>query len=620
MNSGLRIATFATALSACLGGAWLLYAQAPSPAAPPPRMTGTELGFRTFQTQCMTCHGNPNVPQAPSPAAIREMTPERIYDALTTGPMKVQGQALSDSEKRTLALFMSGRPLGSVEQGDAKKMPNPCPANPPLANPSGSAAWNGWGANPGNTRFQSEKAAGLTPAQAAGLKVKWAFGFPTGISAFGQPSVVSGRVFVGADTGFVYSLDAASGCVYWSYQAKGSVRNAISVGPVDGQPGAKYALYFGDAHANVYALDAQTGALLWTKQVDQHFTARITGAPALYQGKLYVPVSSSEEFSGSSLDYSCCTFRGSVVALNANTGERIWKTYTIPEAPQPTRKNSKGVQLYAPAGVSVWNTPTVDAQRHAIYFGTGDAETEPASPTSDAVMALDMNTGARLWLYQAHAKDAFLGGCGGPQSTENCPTENGPDLDIGNSPILRTLPNGQSVLVVGTKNGDVIALDPDKQGAVLWKVSVAHDDPAAGPGRISGIVWGGAADEEKVYYGLSAGGIVALDLATGKRAWYTQFDTHGARVSNAAATSAIPGVAFVGGTDGMLHAVATQDGHPLWAYDTNKNFMTVNGVKANGGSMSAPGPTIVDGMLFVGAGYGVIGGKPGNVLLAFSPQ
>ena len=216
----------------------------------------------------------------------------------------------------------------------------------------------------------------LTAADVPKLKLKWAFGYPTGVSAFGQPTIASGRVFVGTDTGYVYSLDAKTGCVYWSFQTKGSVRNAISIGPVK-HPTAKYAIYFGDAHSNVYAVNAQNGEQLWTAHVDPHFTARITAAPTLYQNRLYVPVSSSEEFSASTLDYPCCTFRGSVAAYDASTGKEIWHTYVIAEEPQPTRKNSKGIQLYAPAGASVWNSPTVDAKRKAIYFGTGDSETDP---------------------------------------------------------------------------------------------------------------------------------------------------------------------------------------------------------------------------------------------------
>ena len=578
---------------------------------------GTELGFRTFQSQCMSCHGNPNVERAPTPAAIREMTPERIYDALTTGAMKVQGERLSDGEKRTLALFMSGRPMGSIEMGDASRMPNRCAANPRLADPRSEPAWNGWGVDESNSRFQSSEAAGLTAADVPKLKLKWAFGYPTGVSSFGQPTVAAGRVFVGTDIGYVYSLDARTGCVYWSYQTRGSVRNAISIGAVS-NASAQYAIYFGDAHANVYAVDAQTGTELWVKKVDDHFAARITAAPTLYDGRLYVGVSSSEEFSAATPDYPCCTSRGSVVALNAATGGQIWKTYVVDE-PKPTRKNSKGVQLYAPAGGSVWNSPTVDAKRQAIYFGTGDSETEPAAKTSDSVMAVDMKTGKVLWVYQAQEGDVYLSTCA-QKKTENCPAEVGPDLDIGNSPVLRTLASGRSIVVAGTKDGNVFALDPDRKGALVWRTVAAQNAPGTPLQRLNGIVWGGAADQQNIYYGLSGGGMVAIQLATGERAWYTRFDTGTTRVSNAAAASAFPGVALVGGSDGKLHAVSTKDGKQLWEVETAREYETVNKIPAHGGAMGAPGPAIAGGMIFVGSGYGVMGGQAGNVLLAFGVQ
>jgi polyvinyl alcohol dehydrogenase (cytochrome) len=570
---------------------------------------GTEYGFSTFQMKCMSCHGNPKVRRAPSPTAIREMSPERIYQALTTGVMKTQGASLSDDEKKTLALFMSGRPLGSMTLGDAKNMPNHCPSNPPLANQALGASWNGWGIDETNSRFQSAKNAGLVVTDIPKLKLKWAFAFPTGVSSFAQPTVVSGRVFVGSDIGYVYSLDAKTGCVYWSYATKGSVRNAMSVGPAK-HAGAEYAVYFGDAHANVYALDAQSGKELWVKKVENHFTARITAAPTLYAGRLYLGVSSSEEFAAQTPDYPCCTFRGSMVALNAYTGAQVWKTYMV-GSPKPRKKNSNGVQLYAPAGVSVWNSPTVDIKRRAVYFGTGDAETCPAADTSDAVMAVSMDTGKRLWAYQAQAGDCMPdASAGGPQDF--------PDLDIGNSPVLRTLSNGKRVVIVGTKDGYVFALDPDNNGALVWKTEVAGNPK--GTQEPSGIIWGGASDDTNVYYGLSGGGIVAVRLISGECAWFTSFSNGAHSVENVAAASAMPGVAFVGGTDGKLHALRTADGHQIWEYDTAHEYNTVNQVPGKGGAMFAPGPVIAGGMLFVNSGYGVWNGPPGNVVLAFGPE
>ena len=597
---------------ACVGflgvvGAAHTQGQAPTPG--PPRSAGTETGFATFQTRCMSCHGNPNVPRAPQPSAIRQMSPERIYEALTNGPMKSQGDALSEDQRRMVAIFMSGRPFGTLQQGDASQMPNRCPANPPLGAPDAARDWNGWGGNPSNDRFKTRS--GLTAADAPRLKLKWAFGYPGGLSAFGQPTVVAGRVFVGTDTGYVYSLDAKTGCVFWSYQAKGTVRGAVRVAEVKGVKGVRWGVFFGDFHANVYGLDAQTGRQLWTTQVSDHFVARITAGIAAYGGKLFVPVSSSEEFTAASLDYPCCTNRGSVVALDAATGHRLWTAWVV-DKPKPTRKNSRGVQQYAPSGGSVWNSPTVDARRGAIYFGTGDAETDPTPKTTDAVLAVDIRTGRRLWSYQATANDSFLGGCSGAQRTDNCPKVNGPDLDIGDSPVLQTLPGGRRVLVTGTKDGHVFALDPDHGGMLLWNVKVlAKDARAAG-----GVYWGGAADGAKVYYGLSAGAMTAVELKSGRRAWYQPLS----KANNSAATSAIPGVAFEGGMDGVLHALATADGKDLWSFDTSRPFETVNKVEAHGGGLGSAGPTVADGMLFVGSGYAVVGDKTGNVLLAFAPD
>jgi polyvinyl alcohol dehydrogenase (cytochrome) len=634
VNRNLKFAVLAASLGVCLVWASRARAQGPTQAPVPVQSAtqaqaaanlgaGTESGIGVFEQKCMGCHGNPNVPQAPAPSAIRQMSPERIYDALTNGAMKPQGASLSEDQRRMLAVFLSGRPLGSMKEGDAKDMPNQCASNPPLADPSAGPAWNGWGVNMADTRFESAAAAGLAPEQVPNLKLKWAFGFPTGLSAYGEPAIVSGRVFVGSDIGYVYSLSAATGCVYWSYEADGAVRSSVTVAPVQGHGDTKYAAYFGDAHANVYAVDAQNGQQLWKVKVDDHFVARITAAPKVYEGRVYVPVSSSEEFSSASLDYPCCTGRGSIVALDANTGAQIWKTYVV-STPEPTRKNSKGVQQYGPSGGSIWNSPTIDVKRHAIYVGTGDAQSVPVPDTIDAILALDMDTGKIRWSYEATANDAFMGGCNGKARTDNCPPVNGPDQDIGNSPILKDLPDGKSVVIFGTKNGRAIALDPDHNGAVVWLkqvVDIPKGMEHSFMANLNGIVWGGAADDQNVYYGLQSGGLVALNLETGDRVWFTRFPAppH-QRVSNSCAASAIPGVVFVAGSDGKLHAVSASDGHILWEYDTAHPFETVNKVPGKGGAINSIGPAIVNGMLFIGSGYAVTGSNSGNVLLAFSAQ
>jgi polyvinyl alcohol dehydrogenase (cytochrome) len=385
--------------------------------------------------------------------------------------------------------------------------------------------WNGWGADPGNSRYQPAPA--LSADQVPRLELKWAFGFPNAVSAWGQPTVVAGRVFAGVDTGLVYSLDAATGCTYWSFLAGAGVRTAISIGPIKSAGTQSHAAYFGDLKANVYAVDAETGSLVWTKQADPHPRARITGAPALYEGRLYVPVSSLEEGSGASPTYECCTFRGSVVAYDATTGDQIWKSYTIPEPLAPMKKTSSGTQMWGPAGAAVWSSPTIDAAHSLLYVGTGDAYTSPAASSSDAVVAFDLKTGHLAWAKQLTSGDAFLTGTcmqDGPSRSETCPDPEGPDFDFGSSPILRRLPNGRRIIVIGQKSGVGWGLDPDARGAVLWQHRV-------GKGSIAGgIQWGSAADDEQAYFAnadarygpTEAGGLAAVNLQTGQRVWFTR--------------------------------------------------------------------------------------------------
>ncbi len=503
---------------------------------------------------------------------------------------------------RFTLLFLCGVPVLAQNQ---------CAGNPRVSDLSSGPAWNGWGADASNSRFQKES--GLTAEQVPRLRLKWAFGFPGVKSVLGQPSIVAGRVFLGVDTGTVYSLDAATGCLYWSFQADAGVRTAITID-------VRAVAYFGDLKANAYALDASSGKMLWKVHVDEHASARITGGPKVFEGRVYVPVASGEEGAGVNPNYACCTFRGSVVALDAATGRQLWKTYTIAEEPKPTAKNSNGVQRWAPAGGGVWNSPTIDAQRRALYIGTGDAYTEPAPKTTDAIMALDLESGKILWVAQDTENDAWLVGCNGATRPENCPKDLGPDHDFGSPPILKTLPNGSTLLVAGQKSGNVWAHDPDRKGAVVWRTALVGNTKEFG-GK---IVWGGAADEQNAYFGLGTGGIAAVQLRDGERKWFAELKPAPALASHTGQEgplTAISRVVFSGAWDGVLRALSAANGRVLWEYNTVQDYKTVNGVAAKGGSMGAAGPTVAGGMLFVPSGYiGVRNGMPGNVLLAFSVQ
>jgi polyvinyl alcohol dehydrogenase (cytochrome) len=590
-------------------------AQAPAPVQDLNHPQGTNAGIFAFTGNCATCHDTGRN-GAPDRYALNSRTPEEVLAKISTGPHAEYARTLSEFQKRVVAVYVGGRPLGASAAGDATTMKNRCEVAKPFRPFTGSE-WNGWGVDPTNSRFQTNP--GLTAEDTPKLALKWAFGFPYGNSSYGQPSVVGGRVFVGSDTGFVYSLDAESGCVHWSFRAAAGVRTAPTVGP--GRTAGSYLLYFGDIRANVYAVNAETGAVVWRERLDAHPIARVTGAPKLVEGRLYVPLSSLEESGAGNPLYPCCTFRGGIAAYDALTGNRLWKSFTVAQEPRKTRVTSRGTQLWAPAGAGVWSSPTVDLQRRAVYIATGNGYTEPADEASDAVLAFDIETGKRLWVSQVMANDAYVRDCPGiyrpnvpkDNKSETCPDELGPDMDFGNAPILRRLANGKSYIVIGQKDGHAWGLDPDNKGAVVWSRQLGLGWENGG----GGMMWGSAADTRFAYFPVTRTddrlGLAAVNIANGEIAWRAR-----PPVGASAPVTVMPGVVFAGSSTGTVYAFSTIDGRSLWSFDTNRPFDTVNGVPAKGGNINAAGPVVAGGMVFVPSGYSDLGGgNRGNVLLAF---
>jgi len=593
-------------------------------------------GAAVYKAHCASCHDMPTG-RVPAFSALRMMPPAQVMNALETGVMKAQAEGLSSAEKFALVGYIALPP-------NTKKEPMPDSAfcgrsGPGLTDVSKGPRWTGWSTDPTNTRFQDAAAAGIGPGDVPKLKLKWAFGLGDGIVARSQPSIAGGRVFVGSQTGTVYSLDARRGCIYWSFDADNTIRSGIAIGTPTGA-GAKPVAYFADGSARVYAVDGASGKLIWKVHVDDHFAAMVTDTPLLHAGVLYVGVSGSEEALAPLPTYECCTFRGSVVALDAATGKQIWKTYTIADAAQPTKKSKSGAQLHGPSGAGVWSTPTFDERRDTIYVATGDNYSDPPTRTSDALLALDRKSGKILWSRQLTAGDAFNNSCVAPPKT-NCPESEGGDFDFGQPPMLVSLPNGKRALVIGQKSGMAHALDPDQQGEVLWQTR-------AGKGSyLGGSQWGSAADHDNMYVAISdvqivpaidpksplgyslgldakqGGGLHALRLANGQELWNAKpilacGDRKNCSPAQSAAVTAIPGAVFSGSLDGHLRAYSTSNGEVIWDVDTVREYDTVNGVKAHGGSLDGAGPTVAGGMLYVNSGYGQFGGTPGNVLLAFS--
>lgn len=595
------------------------HAFAQTPPQPAPLVVQSPLHWAQH---CASCHEATDNSRAPSREALSQRSTEAIYAAISKGAMAVNAAALNDSQKQAMAIFLSGRPFGSeTGSGAAAAMPNRC--EPGRAGAPGPGDWNGWGVDSANTRFQPQP--GISATDVPKLTLKWAFGFPGAASAYGQPAVVGGRVYAGSDGGWVYALDVKSGCVHWSFQTRGGVRTAVSVGPIGKGTGAKQAVYFGDILANVYAVDASSGELLWTRKADGHAFSRITGAPKLHDGRLYVPMSSLEEAAGGHPTYQCCTFRGSVTAFDAATGKQLWKSYTIPVEPKPTRKTSTGTQLFGPSGAAVWSAPTIDARRGVLYVATGDAYSDPAEGSSDAVIAFDLKSGKRKWAQQVTAGDVWLVGCpgsGGTTRSETCPEKMGPDFDFASNPILRKLPNGKEILTAGSKSGIAWGFDPDRQGTILWQQRVGKGSAGGG------VQFGPASDERYAFYatadqfaGKDAGGLTAVRLDTGEAVWSTRptcLPDVPCQPAQPAAVTAIPGVVFAGTLDGVMRAYATDDGRILWQYSSAREYRTVNGLTAKGGALNGPGPVVANGMFFMNSGYSAIGGNgPGNVLLAF---
>jgi polyvinyl alcohol dehydrogenase (cytochrome) len=584
-----------------------------------------------YRQSCASCHDTGDN-RAPTRDALRSMRPERVLAAMESGPMISMANRRTPAERRALAEFLTGKSFDQpLDTKPAAKAMCSASSGAFTVTPAGST-WNGWGVTTTNTRFQSSP--GFTASDVPRLKLKWSFGFPGELSANAQPVVAGGRVFVGSPTGIVYSLDSQSGCIHWYFQAAAGVRTAITIARIDAPGGPRNAALFGDLTANVYALDVATGALIWKTKVDNFPLARVTGSPVFFDGRLYVGVASGEEIGAVPSDYECCRFRGSLVALNAATGDQVWRTYTITEESQPTKKNKSGTQMWGPSGAPIWTSATIDPQRNVLYVTTGDNYSDPPSANSDAFMALDRSTGKILWSRQMTAGDAYTSACRMPDKS-NCPDVNGPDVDFASSPILVTLANGRRVLVAGQKSGVVHAVDPDRDGSVLWSTRIGKG------GTLGGVQWGSAVDQSNIYVALSdlgrislpystssdvdpksGGGMFALRLDNGERVWYAAPADCGSRPrcspAQSAAVSAIPGIAFSGAEDGHLRAYAAADGKIVWDFDTVRSYETVNGVPARGGSLDGPGPAIAGGMLFVNSGYAGSGGIPGNVLLAFS--
>jgi polyvinyl alcohol dehydrogenase (cytochrome) len=617
-------------------------------------------GEALFNTRCKACH-DPAVGRAPNRTALSVLPPGQIVEVLTSGVMAPMAAGLSPDDKRAIAAYLTTPAAGP----DAHAAPAPArgmaqaPANvgvdvkcegaaPPIRETA--ADWPSVGVDASSKRFQ--RSPGLSKADVPKLKVKWAFSMTGG----GMPTVIGDWLFITNRSGKFYALDAKTGCVRWVVDGVASRTTPMIVRTSVSPSG--WATFVGQRNRTVRAFDAQTGKEIWASaQLETNPVAGITGTPIVAGDQLFVPMSSGEEGAATQPNYPCCSFRGSLSALDLKTGQVQWKTHVVTEPLKPTRISSVGTQLQGPAGGAIWSAPTVDRKRGLVYVATGDSYTDVQTTGADAIFAIDMATGKVRWSHQVTPNDNFIIGCNAPKRGVNCPDALGPDYDFGASPILFQLPNGKDVVLSGQKSGTVYGMDPDT-GRLLWSTKVGSGS------ALGGIEWGMAADDKRLYVtnsdiinifdeivakqgkppfegepsGPAKPGLTAIDPATGKVLWHTPAPnapchyagdrsrdyTNGICVNaQSAAPSVIPGVVFSGTTDGWFRAYDAATGKILWAHSTTaESYDTVNKVKGQpGGSIDGLGAAVGGGMVYVVSGFNGAsrtGGNGVNVLLAYS--
>lgn len=591
----------------------------------------THPGKGLYEENCSGCH-NGTVSRAPHFSWLEMMNASAVYQAMNDGVMSVQAEALTDEDKILVTEYLTRTKLQGGAALTAIEPPMCTDSDSDFDFSSPAQAVN-WGHD--TNRYSPSTVAGLTGPEIPNLELKWSFVFPDAFRARSQPTIAMGTVFVGSQDGRVYALDLETGCARWTFSASAEVRTGVvlslSETPIskDNPPLA----YFGDIIARLYAVNALTGELVWSLKADEHPSATLTATPAFYEGKLFVPVSSLEVIPAADPEYECCTFRGSVLAVDGTNGSVQWRHYTIPEEPSETSRTSIGTRVLSPSGAPVWSSPTVDRKRGLIYVGTGENYSSPTDGNSDAVVAIDMATGTRVWTRQSTSGDAWNVACM-MADNPNCPPEDGPDFDHGSSILLVELERNKDILLAGHKNGTVYALDPDNKAQLVWATDV-------GRGSIQGGVhFGMSAADTRLYVPINdmnntrngdyldpeqaRPGMHSIDANTGKLLWsnvqsnvcFEEDEFCDPGISSA--VTSIPGAVFAGHLDGFVRAYASESGKLLWEFDTRPERIGVNGITGHGGSMSGAGPAIVDGHVVINSGYGLYNHEPGNLLMVFA--
>jgi len=483
-----------------------------------------------------------------------------------------------------------------------------------------------------NPRHLDAAQAGLTTDDFPKLELAWALAFPDTSGLRAAPVIVGSTLFYSAtDSGRVFALDINSGCAKWVYTADSRLRSSIAYSGID----ESHVLVFSDSAGMIHTVDAQSGERIWiaSGQASDN-QGMLTGTPVVTGDKVIVPVSGSGVITGGNPNYECCENHGAVTALNLRSGEKLWEYHTMPAAEYTGQVSSTGVKQRGPSGAPIWTTPTVDEKRGQVYVTTGENTSHPTTNTSDAIIALDLDTGEAKWVFQALENDMWNFGCSarGP----NCiilEDTNSVDFDFGGPAILVGMPD-RDLLIAGQKSGDLWALDPDT-GSLVWNQRVGEGT------ALGGNHWGIASNFDRAFMtindpkgmnGNSKPGIYSYFVGTGEPSWFYEVqpkcnDERSERLRRceslfgfSATPLSVDGAVITGGLDGRLFVFNSESGELIYEYDTVRDYETINGVEGYGGSIDSHSISAGSGMVFVGSGYGQFRQVPGNVLLAFKPS
>ncbi len=605
------------------------------------RLPLATIGEYLFDNNCAQCHDDPAI-KAPTREALSGLSKESLMIAMEFGKMQPMAAHLSKNKRGLIAFYLAGDTKDQYLWIDQAMCSEP-------AGPDRRVLASNWGQGAENRRFVDAEKAGIHSVNVTSLELAWSFAFPLVTDMRSQPVIIGDTIYIGDKAGKLFALDRFSGCVRRHVDILAGLRSAITLVELND---GRQLLVFANSLATVFAVDPESFEIVWQQRVAISDYSVVTGSISYHDGRLFVPLSSYEVAAAGSPGLTCCTSHGALTSLDAKTGEELWSWHTTADAVLQ-KTDEDGREYYGPSGASSWTTPAIDAKRGRIYIGTGQNFSQPATDTSDAIIALDMQSGELIWKFQAIKGDAWNGAClsDGP----NCPKNAGDDFDFGASVIIAALEDGSQVLLAGQKSGEVFALNPDPQGTageVLWRNRISQGTSNGG------VHWGMSLSGESLYVAISdperdtpgytpRPGLTAMDIHSGDILWnqpvergceydYSHKPLIGLENTRStvkqdlgeqykcsyfyglsSAVTTTPDLVFSAGLDGKVRAFHTGSGEILWQINTAIPFDTVNGVEGHGGSIDVAGQVVADGWLYVLSGYSMFGQLPGNVLLAY---